>query len=1032
MKIREQVRDRGGTKRLSALLAVMIGAMVGLSAQVGAAQAADNPADIARALYVSYAEGDADGFKHVWAEGVAPAHLVDLGAEQRVKCLTLVMFHADEPRIEADHAEVPAVAALWKVSKVNGRVTVAIEHATIGMKREHEQWHIDRWVLKEDELVDRIAATKSMDEARELVRDNLDLLDSAFYRGLRRQAATFMNRRQFDQVSRLTAALREFAALTADDGALSTAYVNDSIAERVGPKPDPPKALVSVEEAVALAEQSGDPDAFASGLLNLARAYQWRDGNSTKAVPLFERIVSTRDRLEDQGLVARAAVLIAAAHEERGDYRACFPYLEIAHDIATRQNLVNSLYEVEVTLGDIYVSENDFELAAVHLSRARDFAEKTHFEAGYVAATQMLARCYLQLGRTADFQAGADVVLKRATGALKPFATQTLLDIVVDHLQHKDLVRAAATSEEAVRDAEQGVDDDILGSALETLARVRLAQRRYDDAIHVADRAIEVRAKQKTVARFTPWLIAAQAHLALGDRAATYAALRSAVDYGEQERAGLAGSDRQFELFFEPAAAAYVMLVDLLIEDLRYDEALLVAEKAKARTLIDVLNSERSSAEKDMTAAELAEEQRLEQKLVEANRNAATKPGGTAEVEKARLEVESYRAVLDTRYPRLHAARGAGDLTAISSLAPLLAAGKAALVEYVVSAHHVHLFIVQAGDPPRLTVRTVPIEQAELARLIDQFSTQLASRNAAYRPVARRLYDVLLKPAVEVAGAATLFSIVPDDGLWRVPFETLVDDHGKFAIEARAFHYAPSAAVLLGERSRRMANARTATGHVFLGFGNPRLEVAALQTDHAERGINFASIPEAEEEVRAIGSLFGPGESTVYVGAEALESRSKAEGPDYEIVHFATHGVIDDANPMYSHLLLARREGDREDGALEAREMMKMHLTADLVVLSACDTARGGLHAGEGLIGMTWALFAAGCPSVVASEWRVGSATTAVLMETFYRRWLHDRAAGHPFAKAAALREARLSLLRDPRYRHPYYWSPFVLIGAAE
>jgi CHAT domain-containing protein len=196
--------------------------------------------------------------------------------------------------------------------------------------------------------------------------------------------------------------------------------------------------------------------------------------------------------------------------------------------------------------------------------------------------------------------------------------------------------------------------------------------------------------------------------------------------------------------------------------------------------------------------------------------------------------------------------------------------------------------------------------------------------------------------------------------------------------------------------------------------------------------MNLGAIPEAEDEVRAIGRLFGPGTSTVYVGAEALESRTKAAAPDFAIIHFATHGVIDDANPMYSHLLLARRENDQEDGALEAREMMKMHLSADLVVLSACDTARGGVHAGEGLIGMAWALFAAGCPSVVASEWRVGSATTEVLMVSFYRKWLQARAAGHLFAKAEALRAARLVLLRDPRYHHPYYWSPFVLIGAAE
>lgn len=1010
-------------KRIGALLI----ALVGFSTP---AFTAESPAAVARALYASYADGNADGFKRLWAEGVTPVHLADLTNEQRVKCITLVMFRAEEPRIDAGRAEVPVVAVLSRTSRINGRMSDDIEHATIGMKREHDEWRIDQWSLKEDELVERVVAAKSIEEARSLVRENPELLDFAFYRGLRRKSTTLLNQRLFDAENRLTAAMRELAAMTADDGILSTTDVLESITARIGPKPDLDKALRSVKEALAVAEPFGDPDVLASALLNVVRTYQWQDGNSTRVAPLAERVLSARASIEDQGLISRAAILMAGVHEERGDYQACFPYLQIALEIGTRANNAVDLYSVESMLGEIYASENDFELAAVHLQKAQGIADKAHYEIGYLSATVQLARCYLRLGKSAEFQAAAADVLKRATGTLKDYAGQTQTDIALDYLQRGDLAKAEAAIQETVIAAEKSVEDESRAQAFEALARIRLAQHRYDDAVRAAEQSIAMRSKQKAVSRLTPWLLAAQAHFALGDRTATYAALRSAVDYGEQERAGSAGSERQLELLFEPAAAAYVMLVDLLIEDHRYEEAFLVAEKAKSRTLLDVLNSERSSAEQDIPAAELAGEQQLEQKLVEANRNAATKPSGAADVAKARLDLESYRASLDARYPPLHAARGAGALTAVSSLAPLLSSGKAALVEYVVSPHNVHLFIVQAGARPRLTVRTVPIEQAALAHLIDQFSAQLASRNAAYRPAARQLYDLLLKPAVEVAGAASLFSIVPDDAVWRVPFETLLDEHGKFAIERRAFNYAPSAAVLLGERSHRMASL-PATGRVFLGLGNPRLAVAR-QTDHTEGGAGLPAIPEAEDEVRAIARLFGSRASTIYVGAEALESRIKAQAPGYRIVHFATHGVIDDANPMYSHLMLARREGDREDGALEAREMMKMHLSADLVVLSACDTARGGVHAGEGLIGMTWALFAAGCPSVVASEWRVGSATTAVLMVSFYREWLRERGAGHPFAKAEALRMARLALLHDPRYHHPYYWSPFVLIGAAE
>ena len=274
---------------------------------------------------------------------------------------------------------------------------------------------------------------------------------------------------------------------------------------------------------------------------------------------------------------------------------------------------------------------------------------------------------------------------------------------------------------------------------------------------------------------------------------------------------------------------------------------------------------------------------------------------------------------------------------------------------------------------------------------------------------------------------ATL-AIIPDGPLWRLPFEPLMDEQGTFAIEKRTFFYASSAAVLLREHDRR---ARLVSGdRLFLGFGNPRLEAPSGELAAREGHTNTAPIPEAAREVERIARIVGPRASSVFTGAEALESRAKAEAPRFRIIHLATHGVLDDANPMYSRLLLSRRDGDGEDGELEAREMLDLRLRADLVVLSACDTARGDVRSGEGLVGMSWTLFAAGAPSIIASKWRVDSAESEALMIAFYDRWM--KRPRQPFAKARALRAARLALMRDPKYRHPYYWSPFVLIGSAD
>src|SRR5262249_40361235 len=148
--------------------------------------------------------------------------------------------------------------------------------------------------------------------------------------------------------------------------------------------------------------------------------------------------------------------------------------------------------------------------------------------------------------------------------------------------------------------------------------------------------------------------------------------------------------------------------------------------------------------------------------------------------------------------------------------------------------------------------------------------------------------------------------------------------------------------------------AATAT---LLAFGNPSQS-------------QLTPLPEAEQEVRALEHLYGSHNSKVYVGSEAREARVKDEAGQANILHFATHGTMNNAEPMYSHLVLA--QGDKnEDGLLEAWELMQLDLKAELAVLSACETARGRFGAGEGMIGLTWALFVAGVPSTVVSQWSV-------------------------------------------------------------
>src|ERR1051326_3540752 len=172
--------------------------------------------------------------------------------------------------------------------------------------------------------------------------------------------------------------------------------------------------------------------------------------------------------------------------------------------------------------------------------------------------------------------------------------------------------------------------------------------------------------------------------------------------------------------------------------------------------------------------------------------------------------------------------------------------------------------------------------------------------------------------------------------------------------------------------------------HRLAAFGNPAIESARQRVASVHRAADLGPLPEAEAEVKTIARIWGP-ETAVYVGRDAREDVAKREMTASRIVHFAAHGMFDDANPMFSQIVLAPGTGSSDDGVLQAWELMRLRLSADLVVLSACETARGRVGAGEGVIGLSWALFVAGCPTTVVSQWQVESSSTTELMLEFHR-----------------------------------------------
>ena len=343
------------------------------------------------------------------------------------------------------------------------------------------------------------------------------------------------------------------------------------------------------------------------------------------------------------------------------------------------------------------------------------------------------------------------------------------------------------------------------------------------------------------------------------------------------------------------------------------------------------------------------------------------------------------------------------------------------LVEYLVTAEKTWVFVIAGGT---IEMRAIDVDRETLARQAESFRTLLAGRRPDFRKPARELYRTLIAPIADLLSQRRSWILVPDGPLWNLPFQALVDARGSYLAEQAAIVYAPSTAAWMemsGTPQAASTPASTSARRDLLAFGNPTMPAATGV--EGTRG-TLAPLPEAETEVKGAARFYGS-DSAVYIRDEATEERFKAEAPRYRVLHVAGHGILNDASPMHSYLLLA--SGSKtEDGFLEAGELMQMDLGAELVVLSACDTARGKYTAGEGIIGFSWALFAARCRTQVVSQWKVDSSATSVLMRDFHKNVRNDRTKA-----ASALQKTIVSMLKTKQYRHPFYWAGFVVLGNA-
>jgi CHAT domain-containing protein len=268
-----------------------------------------------------------------------------------------------------------------------------------------------------------------------------------------------------------------------------------------------------------------------------------------------------------------------------------------------------------------------------------------------------------------------------------------------------------------------------------------------------------------------------------------------------------------------------------------------------------------------------------------------------------------------------------------------------------------------------------------------------------FQSVSKELYEAVLAPVSKDIKAKNLI-VVPHGVLHKVPFGALTDG-SNYMIDKYTISVLASASVL-----EYVVKKRKDAKEKALVFANPK-------TDQMPLGF-------AEVEGRMLESMFTDQET--YYREKATETKAKLRASDFNVIHFATHGEFNERQPMQSGLLLTR--DDANDGYLQVHEVFEMDLkSANLVTLSACETALSKIQGGDDLVGLSRGFIYAGTPSILATLLKVDDASTSKLMEIFYRNWKSG------MTKAEALRRAQEAVRGMKGYEHPYYWAPFIMIG---
>jgi len=810
------------------------------------------------------------------------------------------------------------------------------------------------------------------------------------------------------------------------------------------------QALDFYQNALNIAQEIADPPREAQCLRDMAEV-SWKKGDYSQSIEKYTRSFELSREIGDKSSELLSLNGLGNSFLRTGDFSKSLQYYLQALEINKQLRMRHQESLLLTNIANIYVNLGDHPKALDYYHQALDIHKETGSKSAEGITLNNMARVYSE---QKDYSRASEVYqlalqIAREIGDKRAEANR-LNNLANTYTQMGNFRAARKLYDEAL-------------TLAQNLGTKEIEANVYRDRAHMFDKAEEYSRAQESFLKAISigqkigysqkiWL----AHAGL---ASVYEKQNKDQEAWRQYKKALENIESmrsQIQLeehksgFLSDKIEVYVSLVSLLF-DLHQDqplkgfgeEAYYFAEKAKARAFLDSLQEGKQNLVSHLKP-ELKEEENellgkistIQTELIRPQISDSRREELFKELEEAEENHLNLIQRIRSMNP-VYAQIVYPESYRLKSIQEKLLDKETAILEYLVGEGKAFLFFVTKDD---FSIHRLSASKDLEERANDYLSLLKTGADKDFQAFSagERLYQELVGPVMDRFGSIKRLIVLPDGNLSFLPFEALIgpgrDDHPKYLISNYRISYAPSATALANLLERKNP---TSLRKDLLAFADPDYDFASIsrkQIDaddilrevYMEQGFDFSPLKYSADEVNQISKLIKKKVRDVYIKKDAKEEKIKSLSlKDYKIIHFATHGFIDEQVPLRSSLLLTLDEDPGEDGFFQAREIYSTDLSAKLVVLSACQTGKGKLERGEGVMGLSRAFLYAGAESVVASLWSINDKATSVFMKHFYE------GLSQGMKKEESLQKAKLEMI-ESRYKHPFYWAPFVLNGDSQ